>query len=110
MVMQGVPIFQSIQAALTLADPRYYDETTTPASHPDPSGGAPARGDMAAAPQLAVDGLIQGERDRGFRAGGSLETPGPLLTHPHTVHMTYSEYLPTGLNPLMPERACFSQV
>ena len=55
--MQGVPIFQSIQAALTLADPRYYDETTTPASHPDPSGGAPARGDMAAAPQLAVDGV-----------------------------------------------------
>ena len=41
-------------------------------------------------------------------SGGSLETPGPLLTHPHTVHMACSECLPTRLSPLA-ERTCFSQ-
>ena len=38
-----------------------------------------------------------------------LEPPGPLLTHLHTVHMAYSECLPTRLNPLA-ESTCFSQV
>ena len=57
----GIPIFNSIQAALTLGDPNYY--TTSAAgsrstAHPDPSGGAPARGMMREAPQLAVDGVI----------------------------------------------------
>jgi hypothetical protein len=42
-------------------------------------------------------------------SGGSLEPPGPLLTHLHTVHTAYSERLPTRLNPLA-ERTCFSQV
>jgi hypothetical protein len=42
-------------------------------------------------------------------SGGSLEPPGPLPTHLHTVYMAYSECLPTRLNPLA-ERACFSQV
>jgi hypothetical protein len=41
--------------------------------------------------------------------GPLLEPPGPLLTHLHTVHMAYSERLPTRLNPLA-ERTCFSQV
>ena len=38
-----------------------------------------------------------------------LETPGPLLTHLHTVYMAYSERLPTRVNPLA-ERTRFSQV
>jgi hypothetical protein len=42
-------------------------------------------------------------------SGGSLEPPGSLLTHLHTVHMAYSDCLPTRLNPLA-ERTCFSQV
>jgi hypothetical protein len=42
-------------------------------------------------------------------SGGSLEPPGPLLAHLHTVYMIYSECLPTRLNPLV-ERTCFSQV
>ena len=37
-----------------------------------------------------------------------LEPLGPILTHLHTVHMVYSERLPTRLNPLA-ERTCFSQ-
>jgi hypothetical protein len=41
--------------------------------------------------------------------GLSLEPPGSLLTHPHTVYMAYSECLLTRLNPLA-ERTCFSQV
>jgi hypothetical protein len=31
-------------------------------------------------------------------SGGSLEPPGPLLTHLHIVYMAYSECLPTRLN------------
>jgi hypothetical protein len=42
-------------------------------------------------------------------SGGSLEPPGPLLTHLHTVHIAYSECLPTRLN-LLAERTYFSQV
>jgi hypothetical protein len=50
------------------------------------------------------DGVDQGGRTRSGGSGGSLEPPGPLLithllTHLHTVHMTYSECLPTRLNP-----------
>jgi hypothetical protein len=41
-------------------------------------------------------------------SGGSLDPPGPLLTHLHTVYIAYSECLPTRLNPLA-ERAFFSQ-
>jgi hypothetical protein len=40
-------------------------------------------------------------------SGGPVKLPGPLLTHPHTVYMAYSECLPTRVNPLA-ERACFS--
>jgi len=32
-------------------------------------------------------------------SGGSLEPPGPLLMHLHTVYMAYSERLPTRLTP-----------
>jgi hypothetical protein len=32
-------------------------------------------------------------------SGGSLEAPGPLLTHIYTVNMESSECLPTRLNP-----------
>jgi hypothetical protein len=42
-------------------------------------------------------------------SGGSLEPRGPLPMHLHTVHMAYSECLPTLLKPLA-ERNCFSQV
>ena len=42
-------------------------------------------------------------------SGGSLDPPGPLLTHLHTVCMAFSECLPTRFNPLA-ERTCFSQV
>jgi hypothetical protein len=42
-------------------------------------------------------------------SGGSLEPPGPLLTHLHTIYIAYSGCLPTRLNPLA-ERTCFSQV
>ena len=41
-------------------------------------------------------------------SGGSLEPPGPLLTHLHTVYMAHSECLPTRLSPLA-KRTCFSQ-
>jgi hypothetical protein len=39
---------------------------------------------------------------------GSLEPPGPRLTHLHTVYMAYSECLPTRLSPLA-ERTCFKR-
>jgi hypothetical protein len=39
--------------------------------------------------------------------GPLLETPGPRLTHLHTVYIAYSVCLPTRLNPLA-ERTCFS--
>ena len=42
-------------------------------------------------------------------SGGSLEPPGPLPTHLHTVYMEYSECVPTLVNPLA-KRTCFSQV
>ena len=43
----------------------------------------------------------QGEGDRGFTgSGGSLEPPGPLPTHLHTVYMAYSACRPPRLNPL----------
>jgi hypothetical protein len=41
-------------------------------------------------------------------SGGSLEAPGPLLTHIYTVNMESSECLPTRLKP-MAERTCCSQ-
>jgi hypothetical protein len=40
-----------------------------------------------------------GEKEIGG-SGGSLEPPGPLPTHLHTVYMAYSECLPARLNPL----------
>ena len=52
--------------------------------------------------------VCAGEKEIGG-SGGSLEPPGPLFTHLHTVYMGCSERLPTRLNPLA-ERACFSQV
>jgi hypothetical protein len=47
----------------------------------------------------------QGERDGGYR--GLACTPGPLLTHLYTLYMAYSECLPTRVNPVAAERACF---
>jgi hypothetical protein len=43
-------------------------------------------------------------------SGGSLEPPGPLPTHLHTVYVAYSECLPARLNPLAKRICCFSQV
>jgi hypothetical protein len=65
----GIPLYNSIQAALTLGDDRYYEDhsagghgTGTAAGAPfafkEPSGGAPARGALHLAPQLAVDGVL----------------------------------------------------
>jgi hypothetical protein len=64
---------------------------------------------LGAAAGLRVgDEVLAGEKQiRG--SGGSLEPPGPLPMHLHTVYMEYSECLPTLLNPLA-ERTCFSQV
>jgi hypothetical protein len=46
-------------------------------------------------------------RKRSGAQGGSLEPPGQLLPHLHTVYIAYSERLSTRLKPL-PERTCFS--
>ena len=43
---------------------------------------------------------IGGSGDSPEPPGPLPEPPGPLLTHLHTVHMAYSECLPTRLNPL----------
>jgi hypothetical protein len=52
---------------------------------------------------------VVGNREKEIGGSGdSLEPPGPLLTHLHTVYMAYFECLPTGLTPLA-ERTCFSQ-
>jgi hypothetical protein len=48
---------------------------------------------------------VRSEREAHIRekeiggSGGSLEPPGPILTHLHTVYMSYSECLPNCLNP-----------
>ena len=59
-----------------------------------------------------MDGLMaharRGEKGTGG-LGGSLEPPGPLLTHLHTVYIAYSECLPTRKRNPLAERACFSQ-
>jgi hypothetical protein len=52
--------------------------------------------------------VCAGEKEIGG-SGGSLEPPGPLFTHLHTVYVAYSECLPTCFYPLT-ERTCFSQV
>ena len=52
---------------------------------------------------LQPTALAGEEQIRG--SGGSLEPPGPLPTHLHTVHMAYSECLRTRLDPLA-ERTC----
>ena len=65
----GIPVYNSIQAAITLGDSRYYDDhsegnhgTGTVAGAPhafkEPSGGPPANGALHLAPQLAVDGVL----------------------------------------------------
>jgi hypothetical protein len=95
--------------------------------------GPPRRGLYPAAAYTSRDSLVveeeegeeEGEGEEGRRAvaaaasdarsrekrirgsGGSLEPPGPLLTHLHTVYVAYSEGLPTRLSPLA-ERTCFS--
>ena len=55
--------------------------------------------------QTGNEGEPRGERDTGVQ-GGSLEPPGPLLTHLHAVYMPYSTCLPARLNPLA-ERTLF---
>jgi hypothetical protein len=52
--------------------------------------------------------LAPGREQQIGGSGGSLEPPGPLLTHLRTVCMAYSERLSTRLNPLA-EGTCFSQ-
>jgi hypothetical protein len=57
----------------------------------------------------AAPAVLVGEKQTpGSR--GSLEPPGPLPTHLHTVYMGCSECLPTLLNCPQAERTCFSQV
>jgi hypothetical protein len=48
-----------------------------------------------------------GRKRYGVQGAHYLEPPGPLLTHLHAVCMSYSECLPTRLNPLA-KRPCFS--
>jgi hypothetical protein len=59
--------------------------------------------------EAAVLVVLLREKQIGGSSGGSLEPPGPLLTHLHTIYIAYSERLPTRLNPLA-ERTCFLQV
>ena len=57
---------------------------------------------------LSLTTVSSGEKQiRG--SGGSLELPGPLSMHLHTVYVEYSECLLTLLTPWA-ERTCFSQV
>ena len=79
---------------------------------PPPMSRCLLRADAHAARPAAAHGRRRRGRRPGRKrygsAGGSLEPPGPLLTHLRTVYMAYSEYVPTRLNSLA-ERACFSQ-
>jgi tRNA-dihydrouridine synthase len=78
-----------------------------------------ARGvELCYAPMVTASPLVAEARRLGLvvdrekqigGAGGSLEPPGRLLTHRHTVYMANSECLPTHLSPLA-ERTYFSQV
>jgi|EP01046_Picozoa_sp_COSAG06_P032119 hypothetical protein len=65
----GIPLYNSIQGALTLGDDRYYEDHSdgqhgtgsaegAPFAFKEPSGGAAARGALHLAPQLAVDGVL----------------------------------------------------
>jgi hypothetical protein len=65
----GIPVYNSIMAALTLGDHRYYQDFSegqkgtgstegAPFTFIEPSGGPPARGALHLAPQLAVDGVL----------------------------------------------------
>ena len=64
----GIPLYNSIQAALTLGDGRYYaahggrgptDSVEGAAfAFKEPSGGEAAKGALDLAPQLAVDGVL----------------------------------------------------
>jgi hypothetical protein len=67
-----------------------------------------------AAPVSAMGADVEDGEKHIRGSGGSLDPPGPLPMHLHTVHnlwstLEYSERLPTLLNPLA-ERTCFSQV
>jgi hypothetical protein len=59
--------------------------------------------------QRRVSRSRPGRNRYGVQRGGSLEPPGPLPMHLHTMYMEYSECLPTLLTPLA-ERTFFSQV
>ena len=68
----GIPLHTSIQSALTLNDQQYYADD---GAHPDPSGGAPARGGVGRArpsPASARTASAPGCRilERGEAAGG----------------------------------------
>jgi hypothetical protein len=65
----GIPLYNSIQAALTLGDGTYYEDHSAGGygtgsaegaafAFKEPSGGPPARGALHLAPQLAVDGVL----------------------------------------------------
>ena len=97
-VQAAVPVLQA--AELPLGDLLHAAEGLPRRLHGDVRelGGA----------QVREPAVRDGEKQmRG--SGGSLEPPGPLPTHLHTVHMEYSGRLPTRLSPLA-ERTCFSQV
>jgi hypothetical protein len=57
--------------------------------------------------RVVFDQLVEGGSKELDGSGGSLEPPGPLLTHPHTVYTVYSECIPTRLSALA-ERASYS--
>jgi hypothetical protein len=66
-------------------------------SGPGSGGRGPGARVVPGAPHGGGDRHRRGETYTGFR--GSLERPGPLPMHLHTVYMEYSERLPTLLNP-----------
>ena len=58
----------------------------------------PLPGQLVPDLDLQLDAARGREKEIGG-SGGSLEPPGPLLTHLHTAYMANSGYLPTRLNP-----------
>ena len=48
---------------------------------------------------ILTTSIVKGREKEIRGSGGSLEPPGPLLTHLRTVYMAYSECLPTRLDP-----------
>ena len=81
---------------------------STPAGAGHPLLAAPAPGTQRYISPDHIHVVSHWEKEMGC-SGGSLEPPGPRLTHLHTIYTAYSECLPTRLNPVA-ERTFFSQV